>query len=252
MNIAWQAFTPWSALAGGALIGLAASLLLGTPALSAIGAIGAALTLGVRGGGVLISLLVLPLYVPVLIFGVAAVEGFVMGLSGTGPLLILGAMLLAALGLTPFATAAALRLALEQHGTGRGARPPEHGLRAFDHGQAVVGFRRNIGRGRVHAVGAGAQHQAAIGEDIQARAEHAAESHIAIGPCAAVHRTEANNALQVVCAIACRNRLNRLFRISTDNQPTGIISLLSSGDNRCQTGNRPVGLIIFSISKCRT
>ena len=89
------------------------ALLLGTPTLTLVGSIGAALLLGSRRGSVLIALLVLPLYIPVLIFGVAAVEGFVLGLSGTAPLLIMGAMLLAALALTPFATAAALRLALE-------------------------------------------------------------------------------------------------------------------------------------------
>jgi heme exporter protein B len=61
----------------------------------------------------LMALLVLPLYIPVLIFGVAAVESSVLGLGSTAPLLILAAMLLAALALTPFATAAALRLALE-------------------------------------------------------------------------------------------------------------------------------------------
>ena len=89
------------------------ALVLGTPTLTLVGSIGAALLLGSRRGSVLIALLVLPLYIPVLIFGVAAVEGIVLGLSGTAPLLILGAMLLAALALTPFATAAALRLALE-------------------------------------------------------------------------------------------------------------------------------------------
>ena len=89
------------------------ALLLGTPTLTLIGSIGAALLLGSRRGSVLIALLVLPLYTPVLIFGVAAVEGITLGLSGTAPLLILGAMLLVALALTPFATAAALRLALE-------------------------------------------------------------------------------------------------------------------------------------------
>ena len=89
------------------------ALFLGTPTLTLVGSIGAALLLGSRRGSVLIALLVLPLYIPVLIFGVAAVEGFMLGLSGTAPLLILAAMLLAALALTPFATAAALRLALE-------------------------------------------------------------------------------------------------------------------------------------------
>jgi heme exporter protein B len=89
------------------------ALLLGTPSLTLVGSIGAALLLGSRRSGVLVALLVLPLYIPVLIFGVAAVDGVVLGLGGTAPMLLLGAMLLAALALAPFATAAALRLALE-------------------------------------------------------------------------------------------------------------------------------------------
>jgi heme exporter protein B len=97
----------------GAAWALPLALLLGTPTLTLVGSIGAALLLGSRRGGVLVALLVLPLYIPVLIFGVAAVDGVVLGLGGTAPLLLLGAMLLAALALAPFATAAALRLALE-------------------------------------------------------------------------------------------------------------------------------------------
>ena len=96
-----------------AMLVLALALLLGTPTLTLIGSIGAALLLGARRGSVLLALLVLPLYIPVLIFGVSAVEGEVMGLSGRPQLLILAAMLLAALALAPFASAAALRLALE-------------------------------------------------------------------------------------------------------------------------------------------
>jgi heme exporter protein B len=92
---------------------LALALLLGTPVLTLIGSIGAALLIGARRGSTLIALLVLPLYIPVLIFGVSAVEGELLGLSGRPQLLILGAMLLAALALAPFASAAALRLALE-------------------------------------------------------------------------------------------------------------------------------------------
>jgi heme exporter protein B len=92
---------------------LALALLLGTPTLTLIGSVGAALMIGARRGSALLALTVLPLYVPVLIFGVSAVEGEVMGLGGRAQLLILGAMLLAALALAPFATAAALRLALE-------------------------------------------------------------------------------------------------------------------------------------------
>jgi heme exporter protein B len=92
---------------------LLSSLLIGTPILSLFGAIGAALTLGLRGGGVLVSLLVLPLYVPVLIFGAGAVGAQVSGM-GSGPhLLLLGGLLAAAAALTPWATSAALRIALE-------------------------------------------------------------------------------------------------------------------------------------------
>jgi heme exporter protein B len=89
------------------------SLLLGTPALSLIGAIGAALTLGLRGGGVLLSLLVLPLYVPVLIFGAGAVEASTSGLGAQSHLALLGAILVLSLMLTPFAAAAALRISAE-------------------------------------------------------------------------------------------------------------------------------------------
>ena len=92
---------------------LAFALLIGTPTLTLLGGIAAALLIGTRRSSVLLALLVLPLYIPVLIFGVGAVEGEVMGLSGRPQLLILAAMLLAALALAPFATAAALRLALE-------------------------------------------------------------------------------------------------------------------------------------------
>ena len=89
------------------------ALLLGTPLLSLIGAIGAALTVGVRGGGVLVSLLVLPLYVPVLIFGAGAVDASTIGMSAAGHLSILGALLLVGMALAPWATAAALRISLE-------------------------------------------------------------------------------------------------------------------------------------------
>jgi heme exporter protein B len=92
---------------------LALSLLLGTPVLSLIGGIGAALTLGVRGGGVLLALLVLPLYVPVLVMGAGAVEMASAGLGGRGQLLILGAMLIVAAAFAPWATAAALRISSE-------------------------------------------------------------------------------------------------------------------------------------------
>jgi heme exporter protein B len=89
------------------------TLLLGTPSLSLIGAIGAALTLGLRGGGVLVSLLVLPLYIPVLIFGAGAVEATVSGLGGAGHVYLLGAILLSALVLAPLATVASLRVSVE-------------------------------------------------------------------------------------------------------------------------------------------
>lgn len=92
---------------------LALSLLLGTPILSIIGAIGAALTLGLRGGGVLLSLLVLPLYVPVLIMGAGAVEMAGAGLSPDGQLLLLGAFLVLAAAFAPWASAAALRISIE-------------------------------------------------------------------------------------------------------------------------------------------
>ncbi|MBI2749718.1 MAG: heme exporter protein CcmB [Burkholderiales bacterium] len=89
------------------------ALLLGTPLLSLIGAIGAALTLGVRGGGVLLSLLVLPLYVPALIFGAGAVESHVSGLGAGGHLSLLGAILALAVFFAPWAATAALKIALE-------------------------------------------------------------------------------------------------------------------------------------------
>ena len=89
------------------------SLLIGTPVLSLIGSIGAALTLGVRGGGVLISLLVLPLYIPVLIFGAGAVGAQASGLGSSAHLLLLGGVLAGAAALAPWATAASLRISLE-------------------------------------------------------------------------------------------------------------------------------------------
>ena len=89
------------------------SLLLGTPALSLIGAIGAALTLGLRGGGVLVSLLVLPLYIPVLIVGSGAVEATASGLGGQGHISMLGAILVLSLLLAPLAASAALRISVE-------------------------------------------------------------------------------------------------------------------------------------------
>jgi len=92
---------------------LVLAMALGTPSLSLVGAIGAALALGARRAGVLLSLLVLPLYIPVLIFGVAAVDQAVAGFAIRPHLLILTAFLVAALPLAPWAASAALRPALE-------------------------------------------------------------------------------------------------------------------------------------------
>lgn len=92
---------------------LALSLLLGTPVLSLIGAIGAALTLGLRGGGVLLSLLVLPLYVPVLIIGAGSVDMASAGLAPDGQLMLLAALLVVAAVFAPLAIAAALRISTE-------------------------------------------------------------------------------------------------------------------------------------------
>lgn len=97
----------------GAIPVLTLSLLVGTPALSLIGSVAAALTLGARRQGVLLSLLVLPLYVPPLVFGAGAVEASALGTGPRAHLLILGALTLAALPLCPWASAAALRQALE-------------------------------------------------------------------------------------------------------------------------------------------
>jgi heme exporter protein B len=99
---------------GAGLYGLIVlSLLLGTPVLSLLGAIGAALTLGLRGGGVLLALLVLPLYVPVLILGAGSVEMAGAGLDPDGQLLLLGALLVLAAAFAPWAIAAAIRISIE-------------------------------------------------------------------------------------------------------------------------------------------
>lgn len=89
------------------------SLLLGTPTLSLIGSIGAALTLGVRGAGVLLSLLILPLYIPVLIFGAGAVEADAAGLGAGGHLSLLAALLILSAFFAPLATTTALKISLE-------------------------------------------------------------------------------------------------------------------------------------------
>lgn len=92
---------------------LALTLLLGGPVLSLIGAVGAALTMGLRGSSMLLALIVLPLYVPVLIFGTGAVMRVETGLSPAADLLFLGACLAAAMPLAPWACAAALRISAE-------------------------------------------------------------------------------------------------------------------------------------------
>ncbi len=92
---------------------LMVALLIGTPILSLLGAVGAALTLGARGGGSLLALLVLPLYAPVLIFGAGAVDAVRAGVSAAPHLSLLGAGLLVALVAVPFALAAAVRIALD-------------------------------------------------------------------------------------------------------------------------------------------
>lgn len=91
---------------------VALTLLLGTPTLSFIGAVGVALTVGLRKGGVLLSLLVLPLYIPVLIFATGAIDAASMSMPIGGYLAILGAMLAGSATFTPFATAAALRVSV--------------------------------------------------------------------------------------------------------------------------------------------
>jgi heme exporter protein B len=92
---------------------LMGTLLLGTPVLSLLGSIGAALTLGVRGGSVLMSLLILPLYIPVLIFGAGAVYASSVGLAITGHFSLLSALLILALAFVPWVSAAALKIAIE-------------------------------------------------------------------------------------------------------------------------------------------
>jgi heme exporter protein B len=98
---------------GGGFSVLVLALILGTPSLSLVGAVGAALILGSGRGGMLLSLLVLPLFIPVLIFGVSAVDAAITGFPVRAQLLILGAFLFAALPLCPWTSAAALRQALE-------------------------------------------------------------------------------------------------------------------------------------------
>jgi len=96
-----------------AMPALVASLLLGTAVLSLVGAIGAALTVGLRRGGLLLSLIVLPLYIPVLIFGASAVQAAAQGLAYGGQLAALGALLALALPLAPFAIASGIRISTD-------------------------------------------------------------------------------------------------------------------------------------------
>jgi heme exporter protein B len=93
-----------------AMLPLLLTLLLGTPVLSLVGAVLTALTVGLRGSGILLTLLILPLYIPVLIFSVATVDNASKGLAITGELYFLGAMLVLAVTLAPFATASSLRV----------------------------------------------------------------------------------------------------------------------------------------------
>ena len=100
-------------MGGGGFLVMILAMALATPTLSLIGAVGAALTVGARRGGVLVSLLVLPLLTPVLILGASAVDLALTGLNATPLLILLGAMLLVAVLLCPWAAAAGLRLATE-------------------------------------------------------------------------------------------------------------------------------------------
>jgi len=99
-------------LPGDAIIILLVTLAIGTPVLSLIGAVGVALTVGLRKGGMILSLLVLPLYVPLLIFAASAVDTAAAGLPVTAHLSLISALLLLSLSLSPLATAAALRISL--------------------------------------------------------------------------------------------------------------------------------------------
>ncbi|MFV8817433.1 heme exporter protein CcmB [Haliea sp. E17] len=113
LAIASPVFGLMLGLPGAALPTLFASLLLGSAVLSLVGGIGAALTVGLKRGGVLISLLILPLYIPVLIFGSAAVRAAAEGFPVGPHLAILGAMLCLSIALAPFAIAAGLRISID-------------------------------------------------------------------------------------------------------------------------------------------
>lgn len=96
-----------------AIVVLVLSLLIGTPILSLLGSVGAALTLGLRGGGVLLTLLILPLYVPALIFGAGAVDGALSGVGYAAHLSLLGAFMVLTLMVAPWVAAAALKVSIE-------------------------------------------------------------------------------------------------------------------------------------------
>ncbi len=96
------------------VMAIAIALLLGTPTMTLLGSIGAGLTLGLRKGGVLIAILVLPLYIPVLILGTAMVDSAVAGTGYAGHVLWLGAMLMVSIGFAPLATQASIRISLSQ------------------------------------------------------------------------------------------------------------------------------------------
>ena len=113
LTIAAPLFGLLFAIDSRSVLALAASLLLGTPILSLLGNLGAALTLGVRRGGVLLILLIVQLCIPTLIFGSGAVVAIDSGLSARGHLSLLGALLILTVLLAPIATAAALRIATE-------------------------------------------------------------------------------------------------------------------------------------------
>ena len=112
LTLAGPALAVLLSLPAEAMATLALALALGTPALSVIGAFGAALTVGLKRGGLLLSLLVLPLYVPTLIFGAEATRRAAEGLDPATPLMLLAGVTLGSLALLPFAAAAALRVNL--------------------------------------------------------------------------------------------------------------------------------------------
>ncbi len=117
----------------------------------------------------------------------------------------------------PAQLAEILRITLEEDGRRRVARPPEHGLRPLDHRQRIVVLRCDVGAGRVHAARAGAEHLGTVGQQLQARTEHAAEYRVAVGA-AATHGGETGNGLQVVTRVAGRHRLTRNLRIGRHRQ----------------------------------